>query len=85
MMIFCILRTPSFHSVTNFLFLGLALSDVGVGLVIKPSYMTVLVKIYKGIQVNCTIIAKYSIASMFLVAISVFAITAAIEGNFEWG
>jgi len=29
-MIFCILRTPSLHSATSFLFLGLALSDVGV-------------------------------------------------------
>ena len=37
---FCIVRTPSLHSATNFLFLGLALSDVGVGLVIEPMYIS---------------------------------------------
>ena len=76
LMILCILRTPSLHSATNFLFLGLALSDVGVGLVIEPLYITVLIKVYKGVQVDCTIIAIYSIVLTFLVAISMFTITA---------
>ena len=76
LIILCIVRTPSLHSATNVLFLGLALSDVGVGLVIEPMYITVMIKLYKGLPVDCAFIIIYSIASTFLAAVSVLTMTA---------
>lgn len=52
LIIFCIVSFPSLHSASNFLFLGLTLSDVGVGLVIEPMYVTVMIKVYKGFNVS---------------------------------
>ena len=36
-------KTPSLHSPSNILLFGLALSDLGVGLIIHPLYLTVLI------------------------------------------
>lgn len=76
MIIFCIVRTPSLHSATNFLFLGLALSDIGVGFLIQPMCITTLIKVYNGLPLDCIFIAIYSIASTFMVTVSALTITA---------
>ena len=76
LIIYCIVRTPSLHSATNFLFLGLALSDIGVGFLIQPMCITTLIKVYNGLPLDCTFTAIYSITSTFMVTVSVLTITA---------
>ena len=76
LIIFCIVRTPSLHSATNFLFLGLALSDIGVGFLIQPMCITTLIKVYNGLPLDCTFTAIYSIASTFMVTVSALTLTA---------
>ena len=77
LIIFSILRSSStLHSTANFLLLGLALSDFGVGLVVEPLYITVLITRYQRLSVNCTLVAVYNVSSSFLVVISMFTITA---------
>ena len=76
LIIFSILRSSTLYSTANFLLLGLALSDFGVGLVVEPLYVTVVITRYQRLPVNCTLVVIYNVSSSFLVVISMFIITA---------
>lgn len=76
LIIISILRSSTLHSTANFLLLGLALSDFGVGIVVEPLFVTILLKRYKGLPVNCTLVVSYNIAVSFLVVISMFTVAA---------
>lgn len=76
LIIVSILRSSTLHSTANFLLLGLTLSDFGVGLVVEPLYITVLLTRYQRLTVNCTLVVIYNVSSSFLVVISMFTITA---------
>ena len=76
LIILSILRSSTLHSTANFLLLGLALSDFGVGLVADPLYITVLIMRYQSLPVNCTLVVIYNLSSSFLVVISMFTVTA---------
>ena len=76
LIILSILRSSTLHSTANFLLLGLALSDFGVGLVVEPLYITVLSMRYQSLPVNCTLVVISKLSSSFLVVISMFTVTA---------
>ena len=76
LIIFSILRSSTLHSTANFLLLGLTLSDFGVGLLVEPLYITVLITRYHRLAINCTLVVIYNISSSFLVVTSMFTITA---------
>ena len=64
------LRSPS-----NYLLCGLALSDLGVGLVVHPLYIFVLFSVYNNSVPHCNIMAAYSIATSLLGGVSLLYIT----------
>ena len=66
-------RTPSLHSVTNILLASLALSDLAVGLVVQPLYITFLLK--KDLRSRFEIV--FTVLTSFLCLASFFT-TAAI-------
>lgn len=76
LIIISIFRSPALYSTANFLLLGLAIADFGVGLVLEPLYITILFKLYLASPVSCTMVVFYTSVSSFLVVTSVFAITA---------
>lgn len=76
LIIVSILRSSTLHSTANFLLLGLAVSDFGVGVLVEPLFITILVKRYKGLPVNCTLVVLHNVASSFFVVVSMFTVTA---------
>ena len=76
LIILSILRSSTLHSTANFLLLGLSLSDFGVGVMVEPLYVTVLIMRYQRLPLNCTLVAIYNVSSSFLVVISMFTVTA---------
>ena len=64
----------SLRSTSNYLFIGLALTDLGVGLVVHPLYIFVLFSVYYNSVPHCTVLAAYSIATSFLGGISLLYI-----------
>ena len=65
----------SLHSTSNYLLFGLALTDLGVGLVVHPLYIFVLFSVYTNSVPHCTVLAAYSTATSFLGGISLLYIT----------
>ena len=65
----------SLRSTSNYLLLGLALTDLGVGLVVQPSYIFVLFSLYNNGVPHCTVIAVYSIATSLLGGVSLLYMT----------
>ena len=63
------------HSTSNNLLFGLALTDLGVGLVVHPLYIFVLYGLYHNALPHCIVMAVYSIATSFLAGISMLYIT----------
>lgn len=76
LIIISIFRSPALRSTENFLLLGLAIADFGVGVVLEPLYITVLLKLYTASPVSCTLAVSFTSVSSFLVATSMFAVTA---------
>ena len=66
---------PSLHSTSNNLLFGLALTDLGVGLVVHPLYIFVLLNVYNNSLPNCNIMAAYSIATSLLGGVSLLYMT----------
>lgn len=66
---------PSLRSTSNYLLLGLALTDLGVGLVVHPLYIFVLFCVYTNTVPRCSVLAAYSVATSFLSGISLLYIT----------
>ena len=64
------------RSTSNDILFGLALTDLGVGLVIHPLYIFVLCCIYTNSMPPCNVMAAYSIATSLLAGISLLYITA---------
>lgn len=76
LIILSILRSSTLHSTANFLLFGLALSDFGVGIMVEPLYITVLIMRYQRLTVNCSLVVIYNLSSSFLVVVSMFTVTA---------
>lgn len=76
LIIVSILRSSTLHSTANFLLLGLAVSDLGVGVVVEPLFINILLRRYKGLLVNCTLVVMHNVASSFFVVVSMFTVTA---------
>lgn len=66
---------PSLRTTSNYLLFGLALTDIGVGLVVHPLYIFVLYQVYKNSVPNCIIMTAYSISTSFLAGLSLLYIT----------
>ena len=64
----------SLRSTSNYLLFGLALTDLGVGLVVQPLYIFVMYNLYNETLPHCYVIAVYSIATSFLAGISMLYI-----------
>ena len=70
-------RTPSLHSPSNILLVGLALSDLGVGLVVQPIFFVYnIAKIKRLACVFCNSFSVFSIAAVLLCLASLFTVTA---------
>ena len=70
-------RTPSLHSPSNILLVGLALSDLGVGLVVQPIFFVYNIAKIKGLAcVFCSSFSVFSIAAVLLCLASLFTVTA---------
>lgn len=76
LIIVSILRSSTLHSTANFLLLGLAVSDLAVGVLVEPLFITILMKRYKGLHVNCILVVLHNVASSFFVVVSMFTVTA---------
>ena len=55
---------------SNYLLFGLALTDLGVGLVVHPLYIYVLFNVYTNSLPHCTVLVVYSISISFLAGVS---------------
>ena len=60
----------SLRTTANYLLLGLALTDIGVGLVVHPLYISVMLSVYSNSVPHCTILVIYSISVSFLAGVS---------------
>lgn len=65
----------SLRSTSNYLLVGLALTDLGVGVVVHPLYIFVLFSVYTNSVPHCFVLTAYSIATSFLSGISLLYIT----------
>lgn len=66
----------SLRSISNDLLLGLAVTDLAVGLVVHPLYIFVLFCIYSNSTPQCNVMKAYSIATSFLSGVSLLYMTA---------
>ena len=64
----------SLRTTTNYLLLGLALTDLGVGLVVHPLYISVMFSIYASSLPHCTVLVIYSLSVSFLAGVSLLYI-----------
>ena len=60
----------SLRTTSNYLLLGLALTDLGVGLVVHPLYISVMLSVYTSSVPHCTVLVIYSISVSFLPGVS---------------
>ena len=74
--LFSFLYVPSLRSTSNYLLCGLALTDLGVGLVVHPLYVSVMYSLYNNTTPHCIILSFYSIATSFFAGVSLLYITA---------
>ena len=69
-------RTPSLHSPSNILLVGVALSDLGVGLVVQPIFFVCTIAKMKGLaKVFCSGVMAVSITGFWLCEVSLLTIT----------
>lgn len=66
---------PSLPSASNNLLLGLVLTDLGVGLVVHPLYIFVLLNIYNNSLPHCKVMAAYSVTTAYLGGVSLLYVT----------
>ncbi|XP_068739753.1 octopamine receptor beta-1R-like [Montipora capricornis] len=69
------LHVPSLRTTSNYLLCGLALTDLGVGLVVHPLYISVMYSLYNNTTPHCIINSVYSIATSFFAGVSLLYIT----------
>ena len=69
------LHVPSLRTTSNYLLCGLALTDLGVGLVVHPLYVSLMYSLYNNTTPHCIINSVYSIATSFFAGVSLFYIT----------
>ena len=66
---------PTLRTSSNYLLFGLALTDLGVGLVVHRLYIFVLVNVYNNSVSHCIVMAVYSIATSYLAGVSLLYLT----------
>lgn len=66
---------PSLPSASNNLLLGLVLTDLGVGLVVHPLYIFVLLNVYNNSLPHCKVMAAYSVTTAYLGGVSLLYVT----------
>ena len=64
----------SLRTTANYFLLGLALTDLGVGLVVHPLYISVMLSVYHNSVPHCTILVVYSISVSFLAGVSIVSL-----------
>ena len=64
----------SLRTTANYFLLGLALTDLGVGLVVHPLYISVMLSVYHNSVPHCTILVVYSKSVSFLAGVSLLYI-----------
>ena len=60
----------SLRTTSNYLLLGLALTDLGVGIVVHPLYISVMLSVYANSEPRCAVLVIYSISVSFLAGLS---------------
>ena len=75
-------KTPSLHPPSNFLLLGLALSDFGVGLIVQPLYVTLLIFEIATKKYLSAVWTTYRITQAVFVSITVLTIIAVSVDRF---
>ena len=69
------LFVPSLRTTSNYLLFGLALTDLFVGLVVHPSYITVMFNLYNDTYPQCSVTLFFCISVSFLGCLSMLTIT----------
>ena len=70
-------RTPSLHSPSNVLLVGLALSDLGVGLFVQPIFLVYNIAKIKGLaELFCVSALALNVTSLCLCGVSLLTLTA---------
>ena len=70
-------RTPSLHTPSNILLVGLAFSDLGVGIVVQPIFLVYnIAKIKRLANLFCSSAVALSFAARCLCGVSLFTLTA---------
>ena len=70
-------RTPSLHTPSNILLVGLAFSDLGVGIVVQPIFLVYnIAKIKRLANLFCSSAVSLSFAARCLCGVSLFTLTA---------
>ena len=77
LVLFSIWRTPSLHSPSNVLLVSLALSDLGVGIVVQPIFLVYCIaKIKRLAGLFCSITVALSMTGYCLCGVSLLTLTA---------
>ena len=70
-------RTPSLHSPSNVLLVGLALSDLGVGLFVQPIFLVYNIAKIKGLmELFCSSALSFTVTGFCLCGVSLLTLTA---------
>ena len=70
-------RTPSLHSPSNVLLVGLALSDLGVGLFVQPIFLVCVIAKIKGLmELFCSSVVTLYVTGFCLCGVSLLTLTA---------
>ena len=65
----------SLRTTSNCVLFGLAVTDLGVGLIVHPLYIMVLYQVYENYIPDCKIMTAYSVSTTFFAGVSLLYIT----------
>ena len=75
LIILSFMLVSSLRTTSNYVLFGLALTDLGVGLIVHPLYILVLYRVYKNAIPDCNIVTAYSVSTTFFAGVSLLYIT----------
>ena len=75
LIILSFMLVSSLRTTSNYVLFGLALTDLGVGLIVHPLYILVLYRVYKNAIPDCYIVTAYSVSTTFFAGVSLLYIT----------